>query len=182
MLKILVIQRFATAALLITACNFCIAQDRVVHFLGEEYIAKPPMSSEKSSAQEFIRANETLDSWTRLLTIQCHPSSSRVADVVKPYLASRKDLFLTKPIFLKSPNDGMKGLVIVTTLGNKDAPTFEFVAARFLELSQGGVAAIVFSQKIPAAKEVRIDNGKLIETSVSEFDTSEVAKTCLSSS
>ena len=162
--------RTAVALPLCMLPMLCIAAERSVTFLGETYTEASASTLAGAALHEFTRGGEGLDSWTRLLTIQCHPTASRMADVINPYLKARQGLFLSKPSFIRSPNDGDAGLVLIGVLGQSKATTFEFVVIRFSEQGTQGVIAASLSERHAAAKVVRIDDGKAIEDAIVNFD------------
>jgi len=166
-----------TAALLLTVFVRPAAAAESVSFLGETYTESSESTAGGSSIHEFTRPGEDLNNWTRLLTVQCHPAATRIGDAVNPYLAGRRELFLAKPMFIRSPADGDAGLALVATMGQKNSPTFEFVVARFF-LRAPGVIVVALSERHKIAKEVALPDGKKIESAVLGFEAERAREVC----
>jgi hypothetical protein len=106
---------------------------------------------------EYLPHGATSKNWERMLSIQCHPVANELKEVTGPYYEQRKSLVATRPSVIKNKQDHKEDASLVLFLGKPGATEhIEFVIARFIARETGGVYAIIYSHKFPAARNVDV--------------------------
>jgi hypothetical protein len=108
-----------------------------------------------SKMREYYLPGEGPQNWTKMLTLQLHPSTTRLSDVTQPYLIARSTFITLNPKAFHNPKTIQtttpSDTVLQLGLGKPGlTPHFEFVTGRFVACPKG-VLGLVFSYKIPFA-------------------------------
>lgn len=106
-----------------------------------------------SKLKEYYLPGEGPQNWTKMLTLQFHPTAKTVAAVTQPYLASRAPFISMAPKTFNKPQTVQTvpptDTVLQLGLGApRLTPHFEFVTARFSACPEG-VIGIIFCYRTP---------------------------------
>jgi hypothetical protein len=114
-------------------------------------------AQDRARVIEYIPAGEATDTWSRMISLQCHPYASELKEVTGPYYAARKGLVAMQPEVVENEQGNRQDSSLVLFLGGPGVTEHvEFVIARFITQDSGGVYAIVYSHRFPASKNVDV--------------------------
>lgn len=89
---------------------------------------------------EYLRDGETVKKWNQMLSVQIHPNAKRIADVMNPYAAARKEFYLSDVRiyedksgedmifeFLLAPNKSYVEFVLLRAFSNPNEPVILYI-------------------------------------------------------
>lgn len=125
-----------------------------VEFDKQEYCLKWS-SADGSTTNEYLRADETIDAWTRMITFKTYAGTKELKDVLPGYMQAVRPLLALKPEFLgpkvKKHKDEM---ILLLLLLAPDKSHYEYVVHRVYTDKGGPVKSAIFSLRIPFSHEV----------------------------
>ena len=143
---------FALLALLSSAA---LAGAPCLTFDAQEYCLSWASVDGATTSNEYLRSGETVDAWVRMVTVKDYAGTKELKDFipgymdsVRPYMAMKADVF--------GPNEKKHKdeLLLLLLLLAPDKSHYEYVIHRVYVDEEGPVRSVIFSLRIPFAKQV----------------------------
>lgn len=169
---------------LIFAAHQSSAEDSL-EFNSEKFKYVWTGTTEKARVIEFIPDDETLETWTRIVTYQCHPTARSLKEVVGPYYKARESIVALRPEVFENKKGYREDSTLHLILGAPgQTEDIEFVLARFMRDSRKGVYAVIYVHRFPISEKVDVSvamrNKDAWIAELSEFNIQAIEESCRS--
>jgi hypothetical protein len=151
--------KLAVALLLALVAGQAHAATPCLTFDGEQYCLAWASVDGATTSNEYLRAGDTVEKWARMVTVKEYSGTKELKDflpgyikAVKPYLALKPEIFSAKG---KTHEDEICLLLLLLA---PDKSHYEYVVHRTYVDKGGPVRSVLFSLRIPFAKEVSFDD------------------------
>jgi hypothetical protein len=139
---------------LVLFCSYSFADQGEITFSGEKYQVAYSKTVDGVKLTEYLRPHETLKEWRQMITVQEHPGASRIADVMNPYAAARKRLYLKDvQLYTKNNEVGFEDAIFEFLLKSPDGSFMEFTLVRAVAKTGQPVVLYILSKKITFKEE-----------------------------
>ncbi len=140
-------------ALIIASTNLAIASE-CVKFSENEYCKVWEKSDGDIKTIEFLRKDQSLESWNKMITVKHYSDKSALKQVLPSYVKSVKSMFALKPEVL-APDESVhdEEIYLRLLLLAPDKSHYEYVVNRFYR-NDSEVKSIFYSHKIPFSEKV----------------------------
>lgn len=144
---------------LFAVCGWAFATQNSIQFNGDKYLPVHSESVDNVELVEYLRSGETLDVWEQMVSIRKHTKALRISDVMNPYAAARKNLYMKDVgVYFKSKESGNEDAIFEFLLKSPDGTFVEFVLVRASTKNDESVVLYVFSKKILMLDESNMEN------------------------
>jgi len=142
--------------------------DESVVFDNDRYSTSFSANENGKQLIELTKDGEDVDSWSSLISLQCHPNAVQLKEVIGPYYNARSKLVAMKPEVIVNTDQNTDSSILLLLGGPGATPNIEFVVARFFIAPQGGVYAAIYSHRLAADETV--DVSRIMESKTSWND------------
>ncbi len=143
---------FTLLALLSSAA---LADTSCVSFEAQEYCLAWASVDGANTSNEYLRAGETTDAWVRMITVKEYAGTKELKDFLPGYMNNVRPLLALKPdIFGPNEKKHKDEVVLLLLLLAPDKSNYEYVIHRVYVDEGGPVKSVIFSLRIPFAKQV----------------------------
>jgi len=132
-----------------------VASEKCLRHYGQVYCQV--FSSERKGVQtfEFLLRKESLESWTKMITIKKYKNKHFLKDVLPDYMNSVRSMFALKPELFSNPQSKYKeNMMILLTLLAPDKSHYEYVVNHFYNSGDGPITSIFYSHRLPFAEKI----------------------------
>lgn len=139
--------------LLLTVGTQLSGQDRRVAFDGEQYHLAFVDVANGNVTNEYLKQDETLDSWTTLLAVRLWPQAKAANETAQAWLRSVQPLLSRQARLYERQNAaGGADVIVEAWLSAPDKSYIEANLHRFVADEHGGVKAYQFAQRMVMTK------------------------------
>jgi len=123
-------------------------------FDGDTYHQVREDVNDTLQTTEYLRTGESIDKWTKMLTVRQYPEASKIKQVFGIYLKSVIPMLALKPDIYGKKSSHKKDVIAVMLLLSPDKSYYEYIIHRFISDDSYSVTSFFFSYKIPFKEEL----------------------------
>lgn len=132
-------------------------KQKYITFANKKYYFKWASKGIAPKVNEYVLANESVESWSSLIGVRFYENAIQLKDVLPSYMSSIKSFLVARPDFIgRRMADPTKDVTLILILTPENKSYYEYDFHRFMVVD-GGVKTYQFAVRFPKLTKQYVD-------------------------